>query len=103
MIALLLSMGTDLQATNGRKLTPFHMTANYGDEAAINVLVEHGANLEARSLQGYMPLHWLPPKTRSLLYGCYLIKGLRSEPSTTLLERWCSRLSLAQLLKAHWT
>lgn len=44
MIALLLSMGAGLQAIIGRKLTSLHIAANYGDEAAICVLIEHGAN-----------------------------------------------------------
>lgn len=75
MIALLLSMGAELQATNGRNLTPLHMAANYGDEAATNVLIEHGADIEARSSHGYTPLHLAAAKHQELIIRLLLDKG----------------------------
>ena len=75
MIALLLSMSAELQATNHRNLTPLHMAAKYGDEAATNVLIEHGANMEAHSSSGYTPLHIAAAKHQEPVIRLLLDKG----------------------------
>jgi ankyrin repeat protein len=59
--------------------TPLHRAAAFGDEEAIQLLIDAGASLEARDMNGDTPLSWASwygrsvPILRKLLYGSFRI------------------------------
>lgn len=59
--------------------TPLHRAAAFGDEEAIQLLVDSGASIEAKDMNGDTPLSWASwycrpiPILRKLLYGDFRI------------------------------
>lgn len=59
--------------------TPLHRAAAFGDEEAIQLLIDAGASLEAKDMNGDTPLSWASwysrpiPILRKLLYGDFHI------------------------------
>jgi len=61
--------------------TPLHRAAAFGDEEAIQLLLDAGAKIDAKDANGETPLSWASwygrsiPILRRLLYGPYRIRG----------------------------
>jgi hypothetical protein len=64
--------------------TPLHRAAAFGDEEAINMLLEAGAKIDAKDAHGDSPLSWASWHVRQtsilllLCYGPYRIRSQRT-------------------------
>ena len=55
----------EVNARDWKQQTPLHYAATQGHEAAIRILLEHGAEIDAQDEDGWTPLHRLIAKGRS--------------------------------------
>ena len=76
-----------------RAETPLHRAAAFGTEQAIQLLVDAGARLEMRDMNGDTPLSWASWHTRpdsvlrKLCYGAYAIHPVRRSTQAQLLGK----------------
>jgi ankyrin repeat protein len=55
---LLVSLKANVNARNIHSQTPLHAVATARSSACIDVLIDHGADVDAQSNSGHSPLHW---------------------------------------------
>lgn len=73
--------------------TPLHRAAAFGDEEAIQMLLDAGAVIDAKDMNGETPLSWASwytrpvPILRKLLYGKYRIHPQSSSMAANLLGK----------------
>lgn len=83
----------DLGATRTKGETPLHRAAAFGDEEAIQLLLDAGASLEAKDMNGDTPLSWASwygrpvPILRKLLYGNFRINPNNRSMQANLLGK----------------
>ena len=69
----------DVNVKTAENKTPLHIAALWGNEDALGLLVEQGANLNARNYRGQTPLHVLAARRAHLRrgegYGMVTVRG----------------------------
>lgn len=80
---------------NGYGDTPLHIVANWGDCEAIQLLVESGADIDAKGESGFTPLHCAAEQDHEEAVRVLLSLGAKIEKD----EKGNTALSLAKLLK----
>lgn len=58
-VARLLDMGTDVDSPDERLITPLMLACNSGERKVVELLVNRGANVDAKKANGGTPLHSL--------------------------------------------
>ncbi|MEG9861161.1 MAG: ankyrin repeat domain-containing protein [Parvularculales bacterium] len=54
-------------------ITPLHLAVDVGSPEAINVLLEHGANVEAHDNYGWTPMYWAVKKAQRQRKYCSIM------------------------------
>ncbi|XP_042890702.1 interaptin-like isoform X1 [Penaeus japonicus] len=91
MTRLLISYGADVGVSSGKKaeggVTPLHLAAEAGFDLVMEALLEAGADMTARDINGFQPIHWATTQVTALAvllrHGCNL-SAQASDLSTPL-------------------
>lgn len=67
------------KATSAAAFTPLHVAAQFGDEAMVYLLLEHGADLKARDGLGRSALHWAASSGNRNLINLFIDKGIPAD------------------------
>ena len=57
LIRLLITKGADVNNGVFGEITPLHMAAHWGNSDCAKLLIQHGANVDAKTSRGYQPIH----------------------------------------------
>lgn len=83
-VDLLLSLGDySCDEHNDKASTPLHMAARHGHAAVVEVLLSHGANVNAANNDGMTPLHAAVAGQQHLLTKLLLSRGAEAERASS--------------------